>query len=498
MVLLAFWHTFLRITTGNKFGLLLAALMALALPAGLFAQEGWSVNLSGIGTFSSPRVADLNGDRIGDIILGAGGEELKRCDSAVFALDGRTGKILWLVNAIDQVFGSAALLDITKDSVQDVFIGGRSAEFMAIDGKTGVVLWRFDKKHGKDKWYGFYNAQFITDQDGDGLEDVLTSNGGNNWAEPHDERKRPPGKLVILSSKSGKLIAEAKMPDGKETYMSVSALRDGGDYRIIFGTGGETVGGHLYVSTLSQVAGGDLSKARLLDSSPANGYVAPAVWVDINEDNVLDVIANAVEGKLIAFDGKTYQPLWSVTESGTEAYSSIAPGLFTNDKIPDFFVSYAVGKWPKLEWSRQLLVDGATGKTIYTDSLGFYQTSTPVVVDIDGDGTDEAIMSVNIHIYDEINRRELHNMLVAIDFKKNEVVPLTEMQPGSNISTTPWIGDLDQDGFMDIIYCHSTDIRKTYTFNGMRVSRVETQIPMRSKITWGAYMGSKYDGVFRK
>src|SRR5687768_12991711 len=77
----------------------------------LRAQSNWSATYTGIGTFSSPRIADLNGDGTGDVILGAGREEFKSCDSAVIALDGITGKMLWKVSAIDQVFGSPSFLD---------------------------------------------------------------------------------------------------------------------------------------------------------------------------------------------------------------------------------------------------------------------------------------------------------------------------------------------------------------------------------------------------
>ena len=489
-----------QLSSVNK-RIFLFAFIAFIYAPTLFAQGSWSVSFKGIGTFSSPRVTDLNGDGVGDIIIGAGREEFQACDSAVIALDGLTGKMLWHVSAIDQVFGSASVKDINGDQVQDVIIGGRSAELIAINGRTGEVLWRFDKKAGKEKWYGFYNSQFIKDQDNDGLEDILTSNGGNVWAAPHETKKRPPGTLVVISSRTGKLLAMAKMPDKRETYMSVSALPvdNEKDYKIIFGTGGETVGGNLYVTTLSTVLKGDFLKdARLLDSSPNNGYVAPAVWADITGDNVPDIIANAVEGKLVAFDGNSYQMLWSVKEQGTEAYSSIAPGYFTDDKVLDFFVSYAVGQWPKLEWSRQFMVNGATGKMEYLDSLGFYQTSTPVVVDIDGDGRDEAIMSVNIHVYDQLNNQALNNMLVVIGFKKNEVIQLSETNKGSNISTTPWIGDMDNDGLMDVVYCHATNTKKPYTFDGIRINRMATQIPIKAKIVWGAYMGSNYDGVFEK
>src|SRR5688572_13246563 len=227
----------------------------------VFAQKSWSVTYNGMGTFSSPRVTDLNGDGVGDVIFGAGREEFQACDSAVIAVDGRNGKMLWHVSAKDQIFGSASLKDLTGDGVNDVIINGRSAEFMAINGKTGKVIWRFNKRTGKQEWYAFYNAQFIGDQNNDGLEDILTSNGGNVWAAPHEIKDRPPGHLMVISSKDGTVLAKASSPDKFEIYMSVSAfaVNGGKDYHIIFGTGGETVGGHLYLTSLSDVLKGDVS-----------------------------------------------------------------------------------------------------------------------------------------------------------------------------------------------------------------------------------------------
>lgn len=467
---------------------------------GSLAQNSWSVRYKGMGTFSSPRVSDLNGDGVLDVIFGAGREEFQACDSAVIAVDGKDGKMLWHVSARDQIFGSAALKDINSDGIDDVIINGRSAEFMTINGRTGKVIWRFNKKTGKKRWYAFYNAQFIKDQNNDGMDDILTSNGGNVWAKPHETKDRPAGTILVVSAKDGSLIAQASAPDKCEIYMSVCAIPipQTNDYKIVFGTGGETVGGHLYVTTLSEVLRGDISNAVLLDASPKNGYIAPAVWIDINGDGSEDIVANAVEGKLMAFDGKTYEPIWSVKVPDTEAYSSIAPGYFTSDDVPDFFVSYAVGVWPNLEWSRQVMVNGLTGKVELVDSLGFYQTSTPVVADLDGDGRDEAILSVNIHSYDKMNRQSLANILVSLDFKTREVNQIAEAKIGGNISTTPWIGDLDGNGLLDIVYCHGTNIKKSYAFDGMQVNRIATTIPIKKKINWGSYMGSYYDGIFHK
>ena len=68
------------------------------------------------------------------------------------------------------------------------------------------------------------------------------------------------------------------MPDGREIYMSISI-----DFKetnplaskLIFGTGGETVRGNVYVATLDMVLSGDLSKATLLDSSLTKGFTNP-------------------------------------------------------------------------------------------------------------------------------------------------------------------------------------------------------------------------------
>jgi outer membrane protein assembly factor BamB len=445
-------------------------------------------------------VADLNGDGTGDVIIGAGRTEFHPCDSAVIAINGVNGEMLWHVAAVDHVYTSAALRDLTGDNVQDIIMGGRSAELMALDGRTGEVLWRFDKKSDGIKWFNFYNAQFVRDLDDDGIEDIIVSNGGNVMAEPYDTKLRYPGNLVVLSSKTGNMLARAPMPDGKETYMSVvvAPMPGSDDYMVVFGSGGETIGGNLYASTLSQVLTGNLSNAVVLDSSPKKGYIGPPLLIDMNNDGSLDIIANAVEGKMIAFDGVTKKRIWTVSVADSEAYSSIAPGYFTgNDDTPDFFVSYAIGQWPDLGWSRQFMINGATGKVAYEDSLGSYQTSSPVVIDLNNDGIDEAILNVNVVTYDFLNTSSFHNILAVMDFKEGQVVQLWDGFPGSNLASTPWIGDLDNDGMLDVVYCHGTSTKKTYSFDGLQAHRIDTGIPISgTSIRWGAYMGSRYNGVF--
>lgn len=470
-------------------------------PCSLSAQT-WARHLPGIGTFSSPRVSDLTGDGVKDIILGAGREEFIPCDSAVIALDGTTGDVLWHVGASDQIFGSASLLDLTADGIMDVIINGRSAELKAINGATGEVIWDFasslkGKKPRETGWYNFYNPQVIPDQNGDGIAEILVSNGGDVLVEPYDPN-RPAGKLVVIDPMTGQVLAQAEMPDGKETYLSVAVRIGEEGNHVLFGTGGETIGGNLYVATLDQVLAGDLTDAILLASSENKGFIAPPVWVDITGDGIQDIIASAVDGRVLAFDGQSYDSLWTAIMSGTEAYSSLTVGYFTEDSIPDFFTSVVQGVWPKLEWNRQFMIDGSDGRIAFMDSLGFYQTSSAIATDLTGNGRDEVLMSLNYQVLNELQQKFFYNVPVIIKFDDNQVIRFMEPFEGSNISSTPWIGDLDDNGKIDIIYVRGTNLRHTYTFDGMTVHRFSTDVQVQQKTTWGAYMGSNYDGVFQK
>lgn len=465
--------------------------------------DPWSSYLPDLGTFSSPRAADFNQDGVLDLVIGAGRQEFMASDSAVIAIDGANGDVLWQVAARDQMFGSALLFDMNGDGVEDVFIGGRTAELKAIDGATGKIHWEFmaegDSLSAREAGYfNFYNPQRIPDQDNDGVDDVLTANGGDVMAAPFHPG-RPPGHLMVISGADGALIARAVMPDSAETYMSpvVGALAAGEPQTVIFGTGGETLGGNLYRVPLAALMRQDLSSAQVLATSAEKGFIGPPVLVDLNQDGWRDVVANAVDGRMIAIDGKTNSVLWEVHLEGTEAYTSPAIGYFTDDDVPDLFGIFSIGYWPNLGWSRQLMVDGATGQQMFTDSLGLYQTSSAVVIDINQDGIDEALISMNYQVQRNVLQKSYYTMLVVLDFAAGEALQFGEAFPGSNLSSTPWAGDLDADGLLDVVYVHPTDSLSTYSFDAIQMERIVTQIPLHKPLAWGGYMGSRGDGVFR-
>ena len=78
----------------------------------------WDKDFPVIGSQSSPRAADLNGDGVLDIVMGAGKNEFQFSKQGILAFDGKTGEFLWQQDATDQVYGSATFCDITGDGIE--------------------------------------------------------------------------------------------------------------------------------------------------------------------------------------------------------------------------------------------------------------------------------------------------------------------------------------------------------------------------------------------
>ncbi|NUO02026.1 MAG: PQQ-binding-like beta-propeller repeat protein [Saprospiraceae bacterium] len=468
-------------------------------------NNSWVAVYPGLGTNSSPRLADLTGDGVPDVVMGAGKNEWVASDTAVIALDGQNGNLLWQVAAPNQVVGSALFLEVTGDGIKDVFIGGRSAFMVGIDGHTGKLLWKYDPSKDttgvlKFAHYCFFNPQTIPDQTGDGIPDLLVANGGNAAAFPNSNQFRDPGVLMVINSKTGEIIAAAAMPDGRETYQSpvVHDFAGNNNPEIIIGTGGETIGGNLYRCSLAAVLTGNLSGAKALHYTGGHGFIAPPVLADLTGDGTLDIVANNQGGIVFAFDGRSDSLLWSLTVPGTEASSSLAVGYFNDDEVPDFFGQYAVGVWPDNKGARQIAIDGQNGHILKEFALGCTGFFSPIAWDFDQDGFDEVLMSVNDYNCTGIFVTDIEHYLAIFDMQDGNVRPFTERKEVKNLSSTPWLGDMDEDGFLDVVYCVQANTSKIIEFFGMAVLRHESRYRIQAPSDWGGYMGTTGDGIFRK
>ena len=235
----------------------------------------------------------------------------------------------------------------------------------------------------------------------------------------------------------------------------------------------------------------------LLASGKEKGFIAPPILTDITGDGIPDIIANAVEGKMLAINGANHTKIWEVQLPGTEAYCSIAAGYFTTDEVPDFFTNYGIGTWPDLMQSIQFMVDGKSGEIAFIDSLGSFHEASPLAWDVNNDGVDEALFSINHYQSGAVS-----NSLMVFDFQNDTLYYLSEVfNPGANISSTPWLGDVNKDGLADISYVHAinpVDFFSLEDKKGIQIKCITTGLPAEKGISWGSYMGNNYDGIFHR
>ncbi len=103
------------------------------------------------------------------------------------------------------------------------------------------------------------------------------------------------------------------------------------------------------------------------------------------------------------------------------------------------------------------MLNGIDGRIGYKDSIGCTGFSSPVVYDLNSDGMDEAIISINEF---DCNKgfvteaiEEIENKVIAINFS-NRTLQIIDQSKGLKISFQhPWLGDMDANGYLDLVYC---------------------------------------------
>lgn len=463
--------------------------------------DNWSRVIYMGQTSSSPRAVDLNRDGIPDIVMGAGGDEFAATDDAVLALNGVNGDILWKVAGRNQMVGSAIFKDVTGDGIPDVFIGGRSAQLLAINGLTGKVLWEYLKAeaslehHKNTTMLNFFNPQFIPDQNGDGVQEILTAFGGYVYALA-DEFDRPSGMLMIIDPKNGKVLKKSPVPDRKETYMSPVVYDFGKGPTIIFGTGGETISGTLYALPLADFMVSGTKKSIKIDPNITKGFIAPPIITDLNGDGIGEIVIASMDGQMKAFNGNDFSAIWSKKiHPSAETQSMPAPVYFDEDKVPDFFNTYNLGQWPNNETAIHVIVSGVDGRELFRDTLGMLQYSSPVSFDYNEDSYPDLVCPINTRVV-EGDFIKYNTQLMGYDGRTGVKTPLDSLYAGKILGSTPLITDLDSDGKVDIVYSYLTQHNERFTYSYLVIKRMELNTKIKSN-SWGGYMGTDYTSIFK-
>lgn len=493
-------------------GVFILALLGGWLLLNLDSNEHWSLTVEGVGTYSSCRVADLNSDGVLDVVVGLGAKEYQASEFGVIAIDGKSGELLWSVPCRNQMVGSAIFNDIDKDGISDVVIGGRSAQFLAINGQNGKVIWEFlpDFKNidlvSDTTLLNFFSPQWVDDFDEDQVPDILVSFGGMVSAAP-DNKDRPSGRLRILSGATGNVLGDAPMPDNRETYFSPVVLPGAKllESLVIYGSGGETINGGLYVATIGDIISGDLRASKKLADGRGKGFIAPPILIDITADKIVDVVVNSFDGRMLAFDGNNLVQLWEYRAGDSlEAYSCNAPLDVNHDDVPDLFGNFGIGQWPHSRRAVQVVVDGKTGTELSRTNIGSIQYASPLTADLTGDGKVDVVFSINYIskgawegqvLEGELDLFRYQTELIVQDVTNEATFSLTGKMPGTNIGSTPLLSDLDKDGKLDLVFCRMTDEFNLFSFKELVVERKELNLDSR-RLVWGAYMGDDYNCIY--
>lgn len=455
----------------------------------------WKIQVEGASLFSSPRSVDLNRDGILDIVIG-GGVENSPSKNGVIAINGANGENLWAIETATQIYTSALFQDITGDTVPEVFIGGRAANYFAINGSTGEVIWQFfegDQNESRSAGFlNFFGTQFVEDLDQDGLKDLLLTNGGDYLAKT-GENDRPTARIMIISSATGKILQSARVPNGKESYYAPHIIPLKGKEYIVFGTGGETIGGSLFYAPYEEFKKkGSLEKAKVLVADSAKGFILNSVCADLNGDSELDVISAGMNGSLFAFDAITHKRIWTVSFPGRECYVTPSLGFFNDDKVPDVFTIVATGSFPQYSKFELIVLDGKTGEILVQENRGVNQFAPAAVFNFDEDPTNEVLYLENKIV--DPKTYQMENKLCIYDVEQNKTTFLGPQRKGLSMASAPLILDINNDGVLEVVLCCST----LPTAEGELPSGVIECLTLPTsteEVIWPGYLGPNENGV---
>lgn len=88
--------------------------------------------------WSTPALADLNGDGALDVVAGTGAYWNEPRGREIVAVDGRTGNRLWTSSTDARVVGSPSIADVDGDGRPEIFIVARGGRMLSLKGESGA------------------------------------------------------------------------------------------------------------------------------------------------------------------------------------------------------------------------------------------------------------------------------------------------------------------------------------------------------------------------
>ncbi|MGC8894954.1 MAG: FG-GAP-like repeat-containing protein [candidate division WOR-3 bacterium] len=125
--------------------------------------------------WSSPAVADVDGDGVMEVVVGARENDIWD-ERLLYCLSGINGAVEWrspIISSYDDIyFSSPAVADLDGDGKKEVIIGtGDKGKVICVNGQNGTLKWEFLSG-------GYLSSPAIADVDNDGIKDVVIGSQG--------------------------------------------------------------------------------------------------------------------------------------------------------------------------------------------------------------------------------------------------------------------------------------------------------------------------------
>ncbi len=452
----------------------------------------WEVLVDYNSAVASLRSADLNNDGTEDVVFSVLDANNDTARAGIICIDGSNGNILWHTKSSESIFGSALFLDVNDDNVDDIILSGRDGALMCLNGHDGIVIWNARDHFGSSSIlnsYNFYNPKSIPDQNGDQINDILVSNGGNPNIAPNGPNRQT-GYLMTINAANGNILQLDSVPDNKETYFSPILLDFDNNQQldVIYGTGGETDSGSLWICALQDFVDGKLrSNSKRLDGPYQKGFIQPCIISDFNADNQYDILSINFDGRIGLIDGSDFSKVWQHTFEGYEMYTEPTLVNYNNDLFLDVNLTLSKGFFNEImgyDSFRSVFIDGKDGTiSEWTNNKGnMFQLASNL-------SYTQSAKSNLIYVSNFLIDNSKFGLSIAeynIDGDTyNYIVDTTE---GLNFFSTPLLKDIDNDNLAELIFSYSSQSK-------VHIKCLDTDIPA-SSILWGQYYGNDANSIY--
>ncbi len=329
---------------------------------------------------SSPAAGDLDGDGDMEVVVTAGGE-VGYTSGGVYAYN-HDGTPLWTFPTPAGIFSTPALGDLDGDGKMEVAFGCWD-HYIYLLNSNGTQRWRH---HNADT---IWSSPALADLDGDGDLEIITG------ADYH------PGGYIYVFDKDGAVLVKKFIGQTIMSSPAIGDINDDGNLDIVVGTGRYDFSSEPgnYVNAWDRNGNYLPNWPR-----PTGGRVAnsPAL-ADLDGDGSLEVVTACEDHKLYAWNGDgSPVPNWPVTPKtmlgATQLFNMESPTVADYDGDGQLEVFMPIG------W--EVAVIGANGVQETNDGAhpgnptynsGYIIPSSPAIGDIDNDGALEMAVGGSHH-----------------------------------------------------------------------------------------------------